>query len=360
MTGSRTQAQRDEAGSMPPTMLDVAREANVSVQTVSNVLNKPAVVNDATKNRVLEAITRLGYRRNRAARSLRGRSSHLIGYCMQEPTPGTVDVLLDEFVHSFAKTASQSGYGLLLVTADGIDAELAVYGELWDTQAIDGIVLSGIEHNDPRISALRERQIPFVAFGRSHVAVEHSWVDVDGQTGVRLGVEHLVEFGHRRVAFLGWSADSGNGEDRLSGWRAGCEGAGLPHDDRLIGRSGNKIAEARAAIKVLMRGRQKPTAVVCASDTLAIGAYQGLRDLGLRPGEDISVIGYDDSPAAVIVEPPLTSVRQPVDDIGRAVFAELHRRLSGEPAAQHLYAPRLVVRDSSCKVQYRRSSANNR
>jgi DNA-binding LacI/PurR family transcriptional regulator len=350
VTNVGTKAQRDESGSKPPTMLDVAREANVSVQTVSNVLNTPAVVNEATKTRVLDAITRLGYRRNRAARSLRGRSSHLIGYCIQEPTPGTVDALLDEFVHSFTKTASHSGYGLLLVTADGIEAELAVYDELWVTQAIDGIVLSGIEHNDPRISALRDRQIPFVAFGRSHVAVEHSWVDVDGQTGVRLGVEHLVELGHRRVAFLGWAADSGNGEDRLSGWRAGCVAAGLPHDDRLIGRAGNNIVEARAAIKVLMKGRQKPTAVVCASDTLAIGAYQGLRDLGLRPGVDVSVIGYDDSPAAVIVEPPLTSVRQPVDDVGQAVFAELHRRLSGEPAAQHLYAPRLVVRDSSCAV----------
>ena len=350
MTDTRTQAQRDESGSTPATMLDVARDANVSVQTVSNVLNKPAVVNDATKNRVLDAITRLGYRRNRAARSLRGRSSHLIGYCMQEPTPGTVDALLDEFVHSFTKTASHSGYGLLLVTADDIDAELAVYDELWDTQTIDGIVLAGIEHDDQRIAALRQRQIPFVAFGRSGVDVEHSWVDVDGQAGVRLAVEHLVEQGHRRIAFLGWREGSGNGDDRFAGWRIGCEAAHLPTDVRLIVRSENNIGAAREAMKLLMKGRQRPTAVVCVSDTLAAGAYQGLRELGLHPGEDVAVVGYDDSPAAIIVEPPLSSVRQPVDDVGKAMFAELHRRLIGEPASQHLYAPRLVPRESSTRA----------
>jgi DNA-binding LacI/PurR family transcriptional regulator len=349
VTGTRTQTQKDEPGSMPPTMLDVAREANVSVQTVSNVLNKPAVVNEATKNRVLEAITRLGYRRNRAARSLRGRSSHLIGYCMQEPASGTVDALLDEFVHSFTKTASHSGYGLLLVTAAGIDAELTVYDELWDTQTIDGVVLSGIENDDPRIAALRERQIPFVAFGRSGVDVEHSWVDVDGQAGVRLVVEHLVEHGHRRIAFLGWLEGSGNGDDRLSGWRIGCEAAHLPTDARLIARAPNNLGSARESIKLLMKGRQRPTAIVCASDTLAVGAYQGLRDLGLHPGQDVAVVGYDDSPAALIVEPPLSSVRQPVDDVGRAMFAELHRRLIGEPASQHLYAPKLVPRESSSR-----------
>jgi DNA-binding LacI/PurR family transcriptional regulator len=340
VTVTGKQAQREEPGAKPPTMLDVARVANVSVQTVSNVLNTPAVVNEATMTRVLDAITRLGYRRNRAARSLRGRSSHLIGYCIQEPTPGTVDALLDEFVHSFTKTASHSGYGLLLVTAEGVEAELAVYDELWVTQTIDGIVLSGVEHNDPRITALRERQIPFVAFGRSGVDVEHSWVDVDGQAGVRLVVEHLVEQGHRRIAFLGWLEGSGNGDDRFSGWRIGCEAVHLPTDVRLIARAENNIGAARESMKLLMKGRQRPTAVVCASDTLAIGAYQGLRELGLHPGQD-------DSPAALIVEPPLSSVRQPVDDVGQAVFAELHRRLIGEPASQHLYVPRLVVRDSS-------------
>jgi DNA-binding LacI/PurR family transcriptional regulator len=349
VTVTGKQAQRDEPGSKPPTMLDVARAANVSVQTVSNVLNTPAVVNEATKARVLDAITRLGYRRNRAARSLRGRSSHLIGYCIQEPTPGTVDALLDEFVHSFTKTASHSGYGLLLVTADGIDAELAVYDELWVTQAIDGIVLSGIEHNDPRIAALRERQIPFVAFGRSGVDVEHSWVDVDGQAGVRLAVEHLVDQGHRRIAYLGWLEGSGNGDDRFSGWRIACEAARLPTDVRLIARAENNIGAARASMKLLMKGRQRPTAVVCASDTLAVGAYQGLRELGLHPGQDIAIVGYDDSPAALIVEPPLSSVRQPVDDVGKAMFAELHRRLIGEPASQHLYAPKLVPRESSTR-----------
>ena len=331
-------------------MHDVAQRAGVSVQTVSNVLNAPGVVNDTTKARVEEAIVHLGYRRNRAARSLRGRSSHLIGYCIQEPSPGTVDALLDEFVHSFTKTASHSGYGLLLVTADNPEAELAVYDELWDTQAIDGLVLSSVETNDGRITALRDRHIPFVAFGRSGVALDHSWVDVDGQAGVRLAVEHLVEQGHQRIGFLGWSEVSGNGEDRLSGWRLGCEAAHLPVDARLVGRSENNIAAARDAIKTMMKARQKPTGVVCASDTLAVGAYQGLRDLGLRPGVDVAVIGYDDSPTAVIVEPPLTSIRQPVDDVGRAVFAELHRRLSGEPASQHLYAPKLVVRTSSTKA----------
>lgn len=350
MTAKRGEVSTEQGGAKAPTMVDVAKQANVSVQTVSNVLNNPAVVNETTLDRVSEVIAALGYRRNRAARSLRGRSSHLIGYCIQEPTPGTVDALLDEFVHSFIKTASHSGYGLLLVTADSIEDELAVYDELWDSQAIDGLALSAIERDDRRISALQDRQIPFVAFGRSGVSIDHSWVDVDGQTGVRLAVDHLVECGHRRIAFLGWLADSGNGEDRLSGWKLSCQAAAIPIEKRRIARAENNTASAREATKQLMQGARKPTAIVCASDTLAIGAYQGLRALGLRPGEDVAVIGYDDSPAAVIVEPPLSSVRQPVDDVGRAVFAELHRRLSGEPAAQVLFAPTLVIRESSSRL----------
>ena len=195
-----------------PAMVDVARLAGVSHQTVSRVLNNPPNVRTETARRVRAAIAELGYRPNRAAQNLRQRASRCIGLKMVTP-PG-VSTLLDRFLHALTEAAGDVGYHILLFAA--VEDELATYEDLIRTGTVDGFVLFDVEVGDARLPGLARRGIPFVCFGRPR-GQRHErfrWVDVDGAYGITKAVDHLVSLGHRRIAYLGWPEGTGFGDGR--------------------------------------------------------------------------------------------------------------------------------------------------
>ncbi len=335
--------------SAPPTLADVAERAGVSRQTVSNAVNSPELLRPDTLERVRGAIADLGYLPNRAARSLRTRSSQLIGLRIAPALEGTAEATLDRFVHSLVEASRGAGYHVLLF--DGADRTdpLSGYDDLLRATAVDAFVVTDTYLGNPQAGWLEERGAPFVAFGRpwDDPGATHPWVDVDGAAGTALATAHLLERGHERVAWIGWRKDSRIGEDRRSGWSRTVRERGLSTTG-MASRVEDTVASGREAAAVLL-DEARPSAFVCASDTLAMGVLQTLGERGLAAGRDVAVVGFDDSQAAPLVSPGLTSVRQPLEQVAVEVVRALRGTLTHQPQPEPglLLTPTLTLRASS-------------
>jgi DNA-binding LacI/PurR family transcriptional regulator len=291
------------------TIATVARHANVSRQTVSNVLNAPDMVRDETRARVIAAIEKLGYRTNLAARQMRTGRSRLIGVRIDPVRNGIEAAVLDRFLHGLTETAAPAGYRIVLYTAADDDAEIATYDELLATYALDGFVLTQTHYHDARTAWLLAHDVPFTTFGRPWGAQQrHSWVDVDGAAGTAAATAHLIAAGHRRIAFLGWPPGSGVGDDRRSGWVTTMAAHGLDFNG-LARHALDGMAEGERLARDLLAEPDPPSAVVCASDPLAIGAWRAGE---LRTG-GLAAIGFDDTPMAQAAG--LSSVQQPLVEV---------------------------------------------
>lgn len=334
-----------------PTVLDVGRVAGVSRQTVSNVLNSPDIVKPETRARVEAAIAELGYRPHASARRLRTRKSATIGIRLDPMTNGISGSVHDRFLHALTEQADGRGLRVLLFTATDPQDEIRQFKRMHDGADIDAFVLTSTFYDDPRTEWLIENRVPFVTFGRPWGIDDmndprHLWVDVDGFSGAHQATEHLLSEGIRRIAFLGWPSHSGTGDDRRRGWRDAMESSGL--GEAQIGEleltAEDGVGQGGDAMRALADSGVEFDGVVCASDSLALGAI-------LVVGADVPVIGYDNTPVAEAIG--LSSVEQPLDEVAAgalelimgATGAELvdWGTLPGIPR-HRLVTPRLVVR----------------
>ncbi|WP_217180555.1 LacI family DNA-binding transcriptional regulator [Streptomyces sp. AC495_CC817] len=330
-----------------PTVEDVAERAGVSRQTVSNVLNTPDIVRPATRERVLEAIDALGYRRHAAARRLRLRRSSTIGIRLDPYLGGVSGVVLDRFVHAITERASERDMRMLVYAARTADEEIARLTELWEGGEIDAAIITGTVSDDPRVGRLDAAGLPFVSFGRPWGEDDiadplHLWVDVDGAAGTHAATAHALTFGSR-TAFLGWPEGSGTGDDRERGWRDAVADAGAA-GIRLV--TEDSVPHARRSVAAALAGGMEADAVVCASDSLAVGALLAFSDAGRR----VPVIGFDNTPTAEALG--FSSVEQRPEDVAGAVL-ELMMGPTGDVVAPRrvqsgsahaLITPELVVR----------------
>jgi LacI family transcriptional regulator len=337
------------------TIRDVAAHAGVSRQTVSNALNAPDRLSAPTLDVVRRAIDDLGYHPDQAARALSSRRSGLIGLrvgATAHRTASHPDRLLHELVHA----AQPHGYRFLAFDAPygDDDAEIATYAELVAGRTVDAVVVADTHPGDRRPAWLTAHDVPFVAHGRpwGDSGARHAWVDVDGAAGTAAAVDHLVAHGHRRIAFLGWPADGAGGDERRDGWRAALlrhgidPGSGTAPD--LVAAADDPDAGAAALAPLLATGGS-PTAVVCASDTLAVGALAAVTDAGATPGRDVAITGFDDSDLARLTRPGLASLRQPVRLVAQTLVDQVLARLgvlTGDPRPAGPLAPELVLRPS--------------
>lgn len=314
--------------------------------TVSNVLNAPHLVSAQTRSRVLEAIDELGYRPNRAARSLQARKTLSIGYRMPDPGPGTA---LDVFLHQLVGTATDHGFAITLFAPRAGQADLDAYREMIRSGDVDGFVLSETNYDDPRVEMLSELGVPFATFGRADHASPFPWVDVDGASGTAQVVEHLAGLGHQRIGLIAWPPGSESGDTRVKGFVDGMAAAGLAVDPALVVRTENGFEGGRVAGLAMLKELNPPTAIVTVQDELSFGIMAAATELGLKPGRDLAVTGFDDTAAAAFMWPGLTSVRQPLDEVAGVLVDLMVHRLANpsEPPRTKLLHPQLVVRDSS-------------
>ena len=207
-----------------PTVEDVARVANVSRQTVSNVLNSPEIVKATTRERVESAIHQLGYRPHESARRLRTRQSSTIGIRLDPLLNGISGSILDRYLHALTEQAALRGMRIMLFTATDPVDEIEQYRRLRDAADVDAFVVTATRYEDPRLEWLIAEQVPFVAFGRPWGedldSPDRLWVDVDGFSGSYDATRHLIGRGLRTVGYLGWPAGSGTGDERRKGWAA--------------------------------------------------------------------------------------------------------------------------------------------
>ena len=328
-----------------PTIKDVSRLAGVSIGTVSNVVNGHPNIAPATRKRVEDAIGMLGYTPNRAAKSLPRGQTGLLGYRM--PGASKLNTAMDVFLHRVVECAGALGFEVLLFTPKAGQSELDAYQDVLKRGGVDAFVLAGIEYDDPRVDFLESANVPFAAFGRIEAGANSVAVDIDGAAGTEAAVEHLAATGRTRIAFLGWPEGSLTGDERFAGWREGLAAAGLKVLDRAVKRAEDSYQTGVRMANELLRERFD--AVVCVSDTFALGVIAGLAKSGKRAGHDLSVVGFDDTAAAAILEPGLSSLHQPMAEIGEKLVTQLVQMIEGKAVerTQILVAPRLVPRGSS-------------
>lgn len=347
---ARERMARRAAPPKRSTIESVAAMAGVSRQTVSNALNAPQRLHPETLQRVLKVIDDAGYQPSQAARSLRTQATRVIGCRLLPSNYGGTGGVLDRLLHVLCASARSRGYDILTFSAETDDEEIAVYRDLLRRHAVDGFVLANTHHVDARPGWLADHGANFVAFGRPWGVARpwHSWIDVDGASGTAEAVAHLAALGHNRIAFVGVPAGSGVGDDRFLGWERSVRAHGLATAGLSV-RAEDGIAAGSALVKRLLASPRPPTAVVCGSDAMAIGALHVLDDLGLVAGRDLSVIGFDDSPVAAVVRPGLSSIRQPIEAVATELVEVLLEEIAGTRtrAARILRAPSLILRSSS-------------
>ncbi len=336
-----------------PTVIDVGRVAGVSRQTVSNVLNSPERVKSETRERVEAAITQLGYRPHASARRLRTQKSSTLGIRLDPMQNGISGAILDRFLHALTEKADERGLRVMLFTAVDPADEIRQFARLRDGADVDAFVLTATFHGDPRTEWLIENGVPFVTFGRPWGRDDmndprHIWVDVDGCSGVREATRHLLAEGAVHIAYLGWPRPSGTGDDRRRGWRDAMAEDGRLGDrelDALELSTVDGVAQGRETLQALIDSGTRVDAVVCASDSLALGAL-----LAVRAG--VPVIGYDNTPVAEAVG--LSSVEQPLDEVAAGALElllgptgdEIVRWTPASTAQRHrLVTPHLVMRE---------------
>lgn len=331
-------------------MKDVAVLAGVSIGTVSNVLNRPDQVTDATRNRVQDAIAKLGWVRNESARQLRAGRSHSIGLVVMD----VGNPFFTDLTRGVEEVAEKAGYTVLVgssgLSPDREGRHLDQFGQ----QRVSGVVLAPIG-DDLRTDALQRFGIPVVVADRHANTNTHCTVSVDDFLGGQLAAGHLLDHGHRRIAVAGGTTDLRQVRDR----REGASRALLlrSRDATLLTLSTPTldIAGGRIAAETIaaMPEDERPTGVFATNDLVAIGLLQGMVTRDIRVPEDIAIIGYDDIEYAAAAAVPLSSIRQPRADLGRRaaelLLAEIQAadNNEGHRHQQVVFTPELVMRKSS-------------
>ncbi len=330
------------------TIKDVAAQAHVSYQTVSKVLNNQAQVSADTEKRIWRAVKKLGYVPNHRARDLRIQRSHMLGYSWRPDTPNQINPILDMFLHSMVEAADAKGYHILPFPHSDPENHIHSYRDLIRTGRVDGFILSSVEYQDSRVKFLRREKFPFVAFGETDPESD-LFVDVDGTAGMMLVTQHLIAQGHTRIAILGWPKTSRVGQNRLDGYLKAMREARLETRPTWIARGEGSFDFGYETTRKWLDARVRPTAIAAVTDLLAVGAMRAIQASGLGVGVDIAVTGFDDTPMAQYLTPALTSIRQPIWQVGQQVIELLVNSLEQAPLAetQVILKPELIVRESS-------------
>ncbi len=334
------------------TIADVAREVGVSMMTVSRVINGRGDVSGATRQRVLEAVERLGYRPSGIARGLATRHTGTLGLVV----PDIANPFFAEVARGVEEVAYSQGYNVFLCNTDEDPArELDVLGSL-EEKRVDGVVLCSSRLSDEDLQMAVDAYPAVVLVNRK--AGQHvSTVVVDDVLGGRLATGHLIARGHRAIGFLSGPQGSHSGQGRLEGYAIEMASARLRRETRWIEPCGPTAEQGRLAALRLLRGSIELTALICYNDLVAVGALHACRELGRDVPGSVAIVGFDDIPVAALVTPALTTCRVSRHELGARAVGLLLEHVRGEgyaagegrgaPAAVVALKPELVVRASA-------------
>ena len=335
------------------TLDEVARVAGVSRATVSRVVNGNPRVTPEVRRTVERAVDRLGYVPNPAARSLVTRRTQSIGLVIAEPAGRLFeDPFFPRLLRGIGSALSSRDLQLVLLMPQSSGEEARTERYL-TAGHVDGALLVSLHGNDPLPKAVAMRGIPVVVGGRPPRGSMVSYVDVDNVQGARTAIEHLIAGGRRRIATIAGPQDMPAGEDRLTGYHDALDAAGMARDAKLVSDGDFTQQGGAEGTRRLLAARPDLDAIFVASDLMATGAIQVLRAAGRRIPDDVAIVGFDDSAITETTDPPLTSVRQPIEEMGREMVRLLVEHLAepGSVPRTVILATQLVRRRSSEGVQ---------
>lgn len=321
-------------------MEDVARTAGVSVATVSKVVNGRYGVAQATLTRVQEVIDELGYEASLGARSLRSHRTNVLGILVAEFEPFSTELL-----KGASSAVGSTGYELLAYSGGGRGADVG-----WERRylsRLSGTLIDGAIIVTPTVVEA-STGVPVVAVDPHTGPTGLPTVDSDNYAGAVLATEHLIGLGHRRIGFLGGRLDLESARLREDGFRKAMDTAGLPVDESLVAVGGYRPETADAPARVLLGNADRPTAVFAANDLSAIQVMAVARELGLSVPDDLSVIGFDNVPESALASPPLTTINQPLQEMGAEALRLLVDLIDGKERSTHLRLPTELVVRASC------------
>lgn len=326
-------------------MRDVAEHAGVSVSTVSHVINETRHVSTDTRQRVLGAMNTLNYQPNRLARSLRVKKTQTIGMIV----PDSSNPFFSEIARHIEDYCFEQGYSVILCNSDGdLDKEL-FYANVLVEKQVDGILFVAVGLSEDNILKLNSQSIPIMLVDRHIPNLALDSVLADNRRGGWLATQHLIERGHTRIGCITGFSELTPSSERVIGYHEALEEHGISIDESLILQGDFHFKSGYDRTQEMLNMKRAPTAIFCCNDLMAIGAMRAAVERGLSIPTDLAVVGFDDIPIAQFVNPPLTSVKQPLKKLGRLSSQLLIERIQQKDVnvAQHMLEVDLAVRQSS-------------
>lgn len=326
----------------------VSQVAGVSVATVSRTMRHPDRVRKETREKVLEAVKAVGYRPNMMARNFRAKKSFAVVVLV----PNIANPFFSRVIRGIEQGAQQEGYAVLLGDTQGLKEREAEYTSLVSSRQADGVIqLSANVDGVLDILDNADGPVPLVNACECAVNPPCPTVRIDNVGAARKAMEHLISLGHERIGIVLGPGDSPLTVDRLQGYKLALKENNLPFDKRLVVSGDFSLASGRRAVTALSAVNNPPSAIFCCNDEMAIGAMHRLKTDGFRVPEDISIVGFDDIEFASYVDPALTTISQPTEELGKVAFSVLLDLLEGRtPEQMEFVLPtELIVRDSTGK-----------
>jgi len=335
---------------------DVAKRAKVSGTTVSRVYNSPHLVSPEVREKVLKAAEELNYHPNKIARNFVKGISGNVGVIVPY-LKGVQRILgqyfISELLSGIGEALNEDGYDLVLFFHRQEPTEENDYTRYFVNGKVDGCIFLGAVNNDQGLRRLAETEYKFCMIENYLEGTDISFIDLDNVKGGYLAVKHLIDLGHRDIAYVNGPLNYTNSLDRYEGYKKALQEHALPFREELVFQGDFSLNGGRRIAAELLKMKNPPTAVFTANDNMAAGLIQGLKDQGIRVPDDIAIVGFDDSDVATSIEPSLTTVRNPYFELGARCAKEFVKELNQEreKGFKIFLEPELIIRNSTMAVK---------
>lgn len=334
---------------MKPTIYDVAREAGVSIAAVSQVINGKGKISEERRQEIMQIMERLNFQPSVIASALTGKKTYTIGLLV----PDISNPFFAEIARSVEDQGHQRGYSLVICSTDNKDERVERYLSLLQQKSVDGIIIGTGIDNRELLNPLLAQSIPTILIARDMPSLDLQTVLVDDFNGGAIAARHLIELGHREYAILAENPKVSSSRERIRGFRDALAEAGIEMRDSAIQICREELVkEGKAKAIELLQQAQRPSALFCCNDLLAIGALQAAKELKVKVPRQLSIVGFDNTILASVTDPPLTTVSQPTERMGKLAVDLLLEQLKTKAAVadpRRVLQPELYVRESTAE-----------
>lgn len=336
---------------MPATLKDISKQSGYSVTTVSRALTGYDDVSAKTRAHIIKVADELGYQPNQAARQLKGQRTLTLGFVMPKRMANYEDDFFSLLLRGITYEAAHHGYDILISATHANHSELDTYKRFVEGQRVDAMIVARTYRNDQRIRYLQSCNVPFIVHGRltPEEQSDFHYIDVDSQMGIRLLTDHLLDLGHQHIGIILPQPEIAFTDYRWRGYVNAHEARNIAYNEAHHIHGDLTYQSGVDASDELLNRSSEITAIIATNDWMALGAMKSAEQHGRRVGDDIAIVGYDDIPAASQSHPSLTTIHQPIYDVGTQLTKQILGIIEDQPTTYHqsILKPRLVIRESS-------------